>query len=119
MFQNKVSEEQESIFQGSDRSVTMKDLNEMKYLERVIKESLRLYPSVPFIGREITQDVQLGKLKIADCQRTRLIFFKWFNCMEQRHFAEANMSSASREIPHFLWNPRITTFTRARSLSQS
>jgi len=62
--QNKVSEEQESIFQGSDRSVTMKDLNEMKYLERVIKESLRLYPSVPFIGREITQDVQLDDYTI-------------------------------------------------------
>ena len=65
MFQNKVSEELEHIFQGSDRSVTMKDLNEMKYLERVIKESLRLYPCVPFIAREITEDIQLGKLKIA------------------------------------------------------
>jgi len=76
MFQNKACEEMEHIFQGSDRSVTMNDLNEMKYLERVIKESLRLYPSVPFIGREITEDVQLGKIKMADCRRTRLIFFK-------------------------------------------
>ncbi|GFG37750.1 hypothetical protein Cfor_02942, partial [Coptotermes formosanus] len=56
--QNKVSEELDHIFHGSDRSVTMKDLNEMKYLERVIKESLRLYPSVPFIGRETTQDIE-------------------------------------------------------------
>jgi cytochrome P450 len=62
-FQNKASEELEHIFQGSDRSVTMKDLNEMKYLERVIKESLRIYPSVPTIGREITEDIQLGRLK--------------------------------------------------------
>ena len=65
MFQNKVYEELEHVFQGSDRSVTMKDLNEMKYLERVIKESLRLYPSVPSIGRELTEDIQLGKLKMA------------------------------------------------------
>jgi len=62
--QNKVSEELEHIFQGSDRSVTMKDLNEMKYLERVIKESLRLYPSVPFIGREITEDIKLDNYTI-------------------------------------------------------
>jgi cytochrome P450 len=61
MFQNKVYEELDQIFQGSDRSATMKDASEMKYLEMVIKESLRLYPSVPFIGRKLTQDIQIGK----------------------------------------------------------
>jgi cytochrome P450 len=57
-------QEQESIFQGSDRSVTMKDLNEMKYLERVIKETLRLYPSVPIIGRILKKDVNIGNLQL-------------------------------------------------------
>ena len=58
--QEKAYQEQESIFQGSDRSVTMRDLGEMKYLERVIKETLRLYPSVPLVGRTLSEDIKMG-----------------------------------------------------------
>ncbi|PSN43039.1 Cytochrome P450 4C1 [Blattella germanica] len=56
--QEKVYDELEGIFQGSDRVPTMKDLNSMKYLERVIKESLRKFPSVPIIGRVLKEDVE-------------------------------------------------------------
>lgn len=35
----------------------------MKYLERVIMESLRLYPPVPIIARKLNQDVPLASEK--------------------------------------------------------
>ena len=61
MFQKKAYDEVDSIFQESDRSTNSKDLSNMKYLERVIKETLRLYPSVPLIGRVPTEDFQMSK----------------------------------------------------------
>jgi cytochrome P450 family 4 len=62
--QNKVLEEQEQIF-GEEKcpKVTYANLQEMKYLENVIKEALRLYSPVPLFGRRIDQDVEYdGKI---------------------------------------------------------
>lgn len=56
--QQKVIEELRRIFDGdNDKAPTYQDVQKMKYLEMVIKESLRLYPPVPAFSRVLTQDV--------------------------------------------------------------
>jgi cytochrome P450 len=40
---------------------TTEQLQKLRYLERCIKESLRLYPVVPLIARDIKQPVQICK----------------------------------------------------------
>lgn len=61
--QDKCVDELKEIFQDDfNRPITFSDTLEMKYLERVILETLRLYPPVPIIARKINEDVKLGKL---------------------------------------------------------
>ncbi|XP_072938758.1 cytochrome P450 4C1-like [Epargyreus clarus] len=58
--QENIYDEMRKIFGTSQRLPTMTDFNDMKYLECCIKESLRIYPSVPFIAREITEETVLS-----------------------------------------------------------
>jgi len=58
--QEKVIQEIDDIFQKSDRQCTFADTLEMKYLERVIMETLRMYPPVPIIARQLQEEVKLA-----------------------------------------------------------
>lgn len=57
--QEKVFAEQMQVLESFDTPLTTRHLNEMRYLEQVVKETLRLYPSVPMAGRELEADLKL------------------------------------------------------------
>ncbi|GIX83082.1 cytochrome P450 4C1, partial [Caerostris extrusa] len=63
--QERIHDELDAIFgNDSQRPISMDDVRNMKYLECTIKESQRLFPSVPVIGRKLNEDIEYNGMVI-------------------------------------------------------
>ncbi|XP_076327890.1 cytochrome P450 4C1-like isoform X2 [Tachypleus tridentatus] len=56
--QKKIQDELDSVFgNDTERSITIEDIKQLKYMDCALKEGLRIFPPVPFIGRTLREDV--------------------------------------------------------------
>ncbi|XP_066141604.1 cytochrome P450 4C1-like [Euwallacea fornicatus] len=56
--QKQLREELKGVFESKNARITYQDLQGLKYLEMVIKETLRLYPPAPVISRVVEEDAE-------------------------------------------------------------
>jgi cytochrome P450 len=77
--QKKVVQEIEDIFDDLSDAMTMEKLNKLTYLDRCIKEALRLYPSAAFMGRMVYEEVQLSMFLLISENEFKLRFLHRFN----------------------------------------
>ncbi|CAF1200926.1 unnamed protein product [Rotaria sordida] len=96
--QQHLFEEIQSIFQNdNERACTLDDVQQMNYLECVIKETLRLLPSVPMIGREIQETFQYdGKTFL---KGTTVVIFIYEIHRDPQHFPEPEKFDPDRFLP--------------------
>ncbi|KAJ6215404.1 hypothetical protein RDWZM_009904 [Blomia tropicalis] len=62
--QERVREEVDSLIDtdGADiNDLTVENIKQLKYLECVLKEVQRIYPTAPFIGRELSEDTKINQ----------------------------------------------------------
>lgn len=61
-YQDRVYEEVKSVFPDSnDLFVNYDDLNKLEFTERILKETMRLFPAVPVMARNATAPFDLSK----------------------------------------------------------
>ncbi|XP_077638997.1 cytochrome P450 4V2 isoform X2 [Lonchura striata] len=68
--QKKVHRELDEVFDDAERPVTVDDLKNLRYLECVVKEALRLYPSVPMFARTLREDCCIKTLRSSLTRRS-------------------------------------------------
>ncbi|XP_053951793.1 cytochrome P450 4d2-like isoform X2 [Anastrepha ludens] len=109
--QNKLVEEINEVI-GTDktRTIGLSELHDLKYLDCTIKESLRLFPSVPSIGRETTEDVQLGDIVLP--AKTNITLSLFMILRDPDYFPDPEAfkperfnSESDAKISHFAYTP--------------
>lgn len=95
--QKKLDNELDEVFGQSNRPATLADLKKLKYLECVIKETLRLFPPVPFFARNLTEDCEIAGYTIA--KGSQALIFLYSLHRDPRHFPNPEEFQPERFLP--------------------
>ncbi|XP_014610545.1 PREDICTED: cytochrome P450 4C1-like [Polistes canadensis] len=82
---------------GEDNNLTISLFQKLSYFERCLKESLRLYPSVHIISRQISHDLQLKHYLIPSGTTLGVNIYSVHR--NQKYWPNANVFDPDRFLP--------------------
>lgn len=103
-YQDRVVEELNDIFGNLpvDCPITMEHINKMIFLEQIMRESMRLFPSGPFLARHCTEPIEISNctipagveviLSVATCHRRKDVWGDDADEFNPDHFSSEQMS---------------------------
>lgn len=101
--QAKVIEEIDSVVGINDRIEDYETLHKLTYIEMVIKETMRLFPVLPVVAREVTDDLEIDGCIIP--QGTVLAIFSYGIHRSKKYWgADAELFRPSRFEPQNMEN---------------
>jgi len=90
--EKKFHEELDMVLNG--RLPTFSDLPQLKYTEKIAKESMRLYPPAFGVGRQAIEDCEIGGYKIP--AKSQVFAFQWVTQRDPRYFDEPERFNPDR-----------------------
>jgi len=107
--QEKLQQEVDEIL-GDNDFIKFEDLEKLEYTTMVLKESLRLYPSVPYITRKTLKETEICNFKVPS--RTELFIIPYAIHRNKKYWGEnaesfnpENFSKTSPERDPFVYIP--------------
>ena len=82
------------------RQPTFADLPRLKYTEKIVKESMRLYPPAYAIGREAIEPCEIAGFHVP--ARTQLFAFQWVTQRDPRYFDNPDNFDPDRWTDDFI-----------------
>ncbi|MHC5598556.1 MAG: cytochrome P450 [Nostoc sp.] len=93
----KLESELNQVLQG--KLPTLEDLEQLVYTQQVIKESMRLYPPVPLMGREAAVDTHIGDYEIP--QGMAIMISQWVMHRHPKYFKNPEAFKPERWTQEF------------------
>ena len=95
--QRKIELELDEIFAGDDREPSREDINNLKYLECAIRESMRLFPPVALFSRRTYETAQIREYKIPP--GVDVLIFPYMIHRDPEHWPDPDRYDPDRFLP--------------------